>query len=74
MAKGRGKGGKKNGELNNESNWGPMLIFKGFDEIGFPSPCEEEDFGRKIESLNPLLGGLNPIQFRKKLSHRKTRR
>ena len=45
------QGRQKEWELNHGSYWGPMLIFKGFDEIGFPSPCEEED----LEKIDPLI-------------------
>jgi len=44
------QGRQREWELNNESFWGPMLVFKGFDEMGFPTPCEEEDLD-KVDSL-----------------------
>ena len=37
-------------ELNNESYWGPMLIFKGLDENGFPNPCDDSDLD-KVDAL-----------------------
>lgn len=40
------QGRQKEWELNNESYWGSMLIFKGYDEIGLPNPCDEEDLAR----------------------------
>ncbi|MBF0279110.1 MAG: hypothetical protein HQM13_15020 [SAR324 cluster bacterium] len=38
-------------ELNDESFWGPMLVFKGMDDVGYPAPCEEED----LDKLEPLI-------------------
>lgn len=38
-------------ELANASYWGPMLIFKDFDEVGLPSSCDEED----LENLGALI-------------------
>lgn len=38
-------------ELDGNAFWGPMLIFRGFDETGFPNPCKEEDIEKFYELI-----------------------
>ncbi|MBF0286714.1 MAG: hypothetical protein HQM14_02770 [SAR324 cluster bacterium] len=38
--------------LNHESFWGPMLLFKGVDEMGIPNPCEEEELEQLYELVH----------------------
>lgn len=46
------QGRQKEWELNDESYWGPMLIFKEFDEYGTPNPCTEEDLNKVFDLVH----------------------
>ncbi len=46
------QGRQQEWELQEISFWGPMLIFKGMDEFGYPISCEEEDIDQVLEAIH----------------------
>lgn len=39
-------------ELDDVSYWGPMLLFKGFNEDGLPNPCEADDLDELYDLIH----------------------